>query len=85
MSEANPALKTAVLKAVDEQLQKNEPPETNKTYKRLRRKGYSHQEARELIAAILLAEMYDIIKYQRDHDEQKYVKNLKRLPTLPWD
>ena len=85
IEETNPVLKTAVLETVDKQLRDNDPPEAKKTYKRLRREGYSHQEARELIAAVLFQEMYDVLKYRRSYDEEKYAKNLKRLSKLPGD
>ncbi len=85
MEKADPALKMTLLETVDNQLRDNDPPETKETYKRLRRDGYSHQEARELIAAVLVTEIYNVLKYQRSHDEEKYIADLKRLPALPQD
>ncbi len=85
VEKTNPALKAVILEVVDNQLRDNDPPETKKTYKRLLKKGHSHQKACELIAAVLLTEMYNVIKYQRNHDEKKYIKDLNRLPELPDD
>jgi len=85
MEQADPIVKKTLLETVDNQLRDNAPPETKETYKRLRRDGFSHQEARELIAAVLATEIYNILKYQRNYDEEKYVADLKRLPALPED
>ena len=80
---ASPILRATILETVDNQLRDNKPPEAKKTYKRLRHQGYSDLEARELIASVLLTEIYNVLKYQRTHDEEKYIKDLKRLPELP--
>ena len=85
MEQADPIVKKSLLKAVDNQLRDNTPPETKETYKRLRHDGYSHQEACELIAAVLATEIYNVLKYQRNYDEEKYIADLKRLPALPED
>ncbi|MEI2610118.1 MAG: hypothetical protein V9G20_15960 [Candidatus Promineifilaceae bacterium] len=49
--EPNLILKATTLEIVENQLRDNSPPETKVTYDRLLAKGYSDQEARELMGA----------------------------------
>ena len=85
MEKSNPVLKQAILKAVENQLRQNDPPETKITLNRLMEEGYSKKEAKELIAAALSAHMFDMLKNKREYDNAKYVKELENLPNLPWE
>jgi hypothetical protein len=67
------------------QIRTHEPPETGRTYRRLRGEGYSDHDAVELIAAVLAAEIFYMLKQQRAHDAARYAKMLNRLPELPDD
>ncbi len=75
----------AIRDVVDTQLRENNPPETRETYERLRAEGYSDEEARELIGAIVTIEIYEVMKYQRPFDREKFVSRLRDLPQLPPD
>ncbi|MGH7664433.1 MAG: hypothetical protein ACRENI_09105 [Gemmatimonadaceae bacterium] len=59
------------------------PPEAKRTYDRLRRLGYSDAEAIEFIASALATEMFEIMKYKREHDKERYEEALRALPSLP--
>ncbi len=83
--EHNPSLKMAIAETVDNQLRDNNPPETRQTYDRLMTLGYSEEEARELIAAAVTNEIYEILKKQEPFDRVRFAATLKRLPKLPWD
>lgn len=85
MQEYNPHLKKAILQVVSNQLRLNNPPETKETLDRLISEGYSRQEARELIGAVVSAHIYEMLKEQHEFNNTKYVNDLKRLPTLPWE
>ncbi len=85
MEEHNPRLKKAILQVVSNQLRMNEPPETKETLNRLLSEGYSEQDAKELIGAVVSAHIYDMLKEQHEFDNSKYIKDLKKLPELPWD
>ncbi|NIR51853.1 hypothetical protein GWO43_25080 [candidate division KSB1 bacterium] len=85
MEEHNPRLKKAILQVVSNQLRMNEPPETKETLNRLISEGYSEQDAKELIGAVVSAHIYDMLKEQHEFDNSKYIKDLKKLPELPWD
>ncbi len=83
--EHNPSLKIAIMETVDNQLRDNNPPETRQTYDRLMTEGYSEEEARELIAAVVTDEIYEILKTEEPFDQRRFIATLKRLPKLPWD
>ena len=85
MEENNPRLKKAILQVVSNQLRMNDPPETKATLNRLISAGYSKHEAKELIGAVVTAHIYDMLKEQHEFDNSKYVKDLEKLPTLPWE
>lgn len=67
------------------QIRTHDPPETEQTYRRLRRDGYSDRGAVELIAAALAAEIFHMLKQKTEHDPLRYAKMLARLPDLPYD
>jgi len=81
----NPRVKAVLLETVENQLRDNNPPETRKTLDRLLASGIDPQEARKLIAAVLVSEMNAMLKEDRLFDEERYVANLQQLPELPWD
>ena len=76
---ANQYLKSTVLQVVDNQLRENNPPITKITYERLRTAGYSEKQAKERIAAVLLEEMYDVLKNQEPFNEGRYTDNLNKI------
>jgi hypothetical protein len=74
-----------ILKAVENQIRKNDPPETKETLNRLIQSGQSREEALRLIAGVLANEMFEVMKSRTHYDNARYVANLGRLPNLPWD
>lgn len=76
---ANEILKSQILQSVENQMQLNEPKCVNLTFQRLVSEGYTKQEAKELIAAILIEEMYFILKESRKFDEKQYEEKLNGL------
>ena len=76
---ANTHLKNHILQVVDNQLRANDPPITKATYERLQSAGYKKQQIKEWIAAILLEEMYDVLKNHEIFNEDRYAKRLKGL------
>ena len=67
------------------QVKGGDPPEAKATYERLQRLGLSEAQAVEHMAAVLAAEMFDMMKVQREYDRERYESALRALPTLPWD
>lgn len=74
----NPRLKQMVLEVVNNQLKANNPPITRKTLQRLTIK-YDEETAKEMIASILLEEMYYVLKDKQVFNEKRYAKKLKNL------
>ena len=83
--ESNEIVRAVILETVENQLRDNDPPETRQTYERLVSEGYSDQEARELIGALVSTEIFNILKSNKPYDRERYVAALQRLPTLPWE
>jgi hypothetical protein len=80
---SNPVLRKALFEVVENQLRDGTPPETRATLKRLMSEGYSHEQALELIACAVSAEIFDVLKNNQVYQEARYVAALKALPKLP--
>ncbi|WP_237715528.1 hypothetical protein [Pelosinus fermentans] len=76
---ANKNLKKIVLQVVDNQLRENNPPITKITFERLQQSGYTTQQAKEKISAVLLEEMYDVLKTKQPYNEERYSNKLLKL------
>ena len=66
MEEHNPRLKMAILQLVSNQLRMNDPPETKAMLNRQISEGYSKQDAKELIGAVVSAHIYEMLKEQHN-------------------
>lgn len=85
MEKHNPQFKKLLLEVVDNQLQSDEIPEVKETFRRLVSEGLTKKQAKEMIAAVVMTEIFYVQKKSRKFDRKKYVKALKRLPELPDD
>jgi hypothetical protein len=65
--ETNPHLQATTMEVLDNQLRENNPPETKETYERLLAEGHSVTQTRELIASVILAEIYEILKQKQPY------------------
>ena len=68
---------------VENQLRANEPPEVAATLARLLATGHERDEAVALIGAVLMIELNEIMRSERDFDAISYARNLASLPALP--
>jgi hypothetical protein len=84
-SESNPHLQAAIMEVVENQLRNNDPPQTNQTFKRLTEAGRSEKEAKRLIACVVSAEIFDVLKRNEPFNLDRFVKGLDKLPTMPWE
>lgn len=75
----NKYLKKTILETVENQLQMNEPKCTKETLQRLVTSGIQTNRAKEMIAAVLLEEMYYILKDDEIFSEQRYAQKLSNL------
>lgn len=76
---ANLRLKKTILEVVDNQLKANDPPCTKDTYEKLMNAGYSKSEAKDKIGAVVLTEIYDILKKGQPFDEERYKSCLEEM------
>ena len=76
---ANLRLKKTILEVVDNQLKANDPPCTKDIYEKLLNAGYSKSEAKDRIGAVVLTEIYDIMKEGQYFDEEKYKNSLEEM------
>ncbi|MGH9833212.1 MAG: hypothetical protein ACRD9Y_09355 [Blastocatellia bacterium] len=78
-------LHRTLMEGIHNQIRENNPPETEATLERLLAEGFSKNEAMNLIGHVLAAEIFEVMKYQREYDQEKYVSRLHDLPQLPED
>lgn len=71
------------LAIVDNQIKDQNPVEVIHTLNRLRDAGYTEAAAKSLIAQCVAREILDIMNGGEPFDEQRYIKNLNRLPEEP--
>ena len=76
---ANKKIKKLILEVVDNQLKRNDPPCTREALEQLLSAGYTQKEAKEKIGAVVLEEIYDILKEGREFDEQEYAMALEDM------
>jgi hypothetical protein len=81
-SEGNPHLQAAIMEVVENQLRNNDPPQTRQTFERLIETGHSEKKAKRLIACVVSAEIFDVLK-KNPFDLDRFVKGLNKLPTMP--
>ena len=79
-----PEIGKAILEAIQEQIQNNEPPETKQTYERLMREIKNHDEVMKYLGSVLSAEIYDVLSTQKPYNNARYIQRLQRLPDLSW-
>ena len=81
--EANPQLAAAILAIVDTQLREGRPAETRATFNRLVDTGYTPEGARQLIAHVVVREIFTVMARGEQYDTARFVAALQRLPALP--
>jgi hypothetical protein len=79
----SPQLAAAILEIVDTQLREGAPPETRQTFERLIAAGYTPEGARQLLAHVVVSEIFGVMASGEHYDEARFVAALHRLPTLP--
>jgi hypothetical protein len=82
---ANPQLATTILEIVDTQLREGTPSETGETFDRLISMGYTPEGARQLLALVVVREIFSVMARGERYDAARFIAALQRLPTLPED
>lgn len=76
---ANKHLKRTILEVVENQLKENNPVCTRQALEQLILAGYTQEEAKEKIGAVVVEEIYDILKEGKAFDEAKYERALQEM------
>jgi len=77
------SIRTIIEEIVDRQLERNQPPETGRTYDRLVSQSYTDEEARMLISRTIQVELYRLMRFGEPFNQVRFVSNLNQLPDLP--
>jgi len=85
MNESKKRRRRMILEVVENQIRDNDPPETRQTLRRLIKEDFSREEAVELIAAVVVNEIYNVLKQEKNFNRKRFVAALRQLPKLPYD
>jgi hypothetical protein len=83
--ETNLKLRNEIFKIIENQIEANDPPETLITFKRLKDQGFSDFEVKQLIGQCVAVEIYNVMKFKKPFDKERYIKNLNNLPKEPFE
>ena len=75
--------KQIFLETVDNQLKKNDPPQTRETLERLIKEGYTEEDAKLIIGQCVASEMMKVVSTHTPFNEARFVACLNRLPQSP--
>ena len=70
---------------IDNQIKNNDPPDTLKVFNKLKSQGYSEFETKQLIGQCIAVEIYNMMKYKKPSDNERYIRNLNNLPKEPFE
>ena len=83
--ETNDKIREQIFEIIKNQISENNPPETKSTFDRLRKQGFDDFQTRQLIGQCLAVELFDVMKFGKPYNNERYKKNLKALPKEPFD
>ena len=83
--ETNEILREQIFEIIKNQLRDNDPPETKSTYDRLIKNGFDDFQTRQMIGQCLAVELFDVMKFGKPYNNERYIKNLKALPKEPFE
>jgi hypothetical protein len=81
--EMNPQLAATILEIVDTQLRDGTPPQTRQTFDRLVAEGYTPEGARQLLAHVVVREIFTVMARGEHYDQARFIAALQQLPSLP--
>ncbi|WP_117880213.1 hypothetical protein [Aureibaculum luteum] len=83
--ETNDKLREQIFEIIKNQLTNSDPPETKITFDRLRKQGFDDFQTRQMIGQCLAVELFDVMKFGKPYDNERYINNLIALPKEPFD
>ena len=72
-----------IMEIVENQMRDENPPETRQTYDRLTAMGYSDEDAKQLIARVVVIELFGMLKNTESFNTERFVEGLNKLPEVP--
>ena len=81
----NERLREQIFQIIRNQLRENDPPETKLTYDRLIKQGFDDSQTRQMIGQCLTVELFEVIKFRKPYNNERYINNLRKLPDEPFD
>lgn len=80
----NEILKEQIFEIINNQLRDNNPPETKATFDRLQKQGFDDYNIRQMIGQCLAVELFEVIKFGKPYNNERYINNLLALPKEPF-
>lgn len=77
--EINYRLKAVLMNVVENQIKNSNPKATKETFDRLVAKGYDETTTKEMIAAVVVEDIYNMLKNKQVFDGKKFTEKLARL------
>ncbi len=81
--EINYELQKQIFEIIKNQLKEDNPPEVKITFDRLKKSGLDDIDINKLIGQCVSVELFEIISSGKPYNDERYVKNLKKLPKSP--
>ena len=83
--ETNEKIREQIFEIIKNQIRDNDPPETKATFERLRKHGFDDFQTKQMIGQCLAVELFDVMKFGKPYNNERYIKNLLALPKEPFD
>lgn len=83
--ESNEIVREQIFKIIKNQIKDNKPPETKKAYDRLIKQGFDDIQTKQMLAHCMSIELFEMLKFRKPYNRERYVKNLNKLPKDPSD
>ncbi|MGK0469086.1 hypothetical protein [Clostridium sp.] len=75
----NDKVKDHIIEIVDNQMRDNEPKCTTEVFEKLVASGYAEDMAKKMIGAVLVEELYYVLKNEELFNEERYRDRLYKL------
>lgn len=82
---SNPVLGRIMLRIVERQIEDHKPAFVAQAYDELQEKGYIRKAAKIRLANALTSEVFEILKYDKEHDENRYRGFVQEVLSEPFD
>ena len=81
--ETNAVLRATILEVIQNQIDADDPPETARTLQRLIDQGYTEEDSMLYLGRAVSLEIWDTLTNKIPFNEERYIRNLQRLPKEP--